>query len=161
MPIRADTGRQLPVQMKSLQATEGHKCKGFVKDRGIILPPPLAWTAWETEVVGEGQCHRKRVLRGFRGWRWTWQINLCQGFKRSYRQEEIKVGRQKNRLEGLSHTCLLDGDKTLQWRTKKTDGALHLNVSSLGGKGRWMGAEMVSLALSRQAEVMSMVLNRN
>lgn len=35
-------------------------------------------------------------------------------------------------MEHLSHTCLLDGDETLQWRTK-TDGGPHLCVSSRGG----------------------------
>lgn len=69
MPIRAHTGRETPVQMNKLQATEGKKCKGFVKDRGIILPPPLAWSGLEIEVVREEQWHRKRVLHRFCGWR--------------------------------------------------------------------------------------------
>lgn len=59
MPVRAHTGGETPVQMNKLQATEGKKCRGFVKDRGVILPSPLAWSAWEIEVVGVGQWHRK------------------------------------------------------------------------------------------------------
>lgn len=71
------------------------------------------------------------------------------------------MGWQRNGLERLSYTCLLDGDKTLQWRTKKTDGAPHLCVSSRGAVGGWGGSRQVSSVVSRQAEVMSMVLNWN
>lgn len=67
------------------------------------------------------------------------------------------MGWLRNGLERLSNTCLLDGDKTLQRRTKKTDGALHLCVSSRRG---W-GEGKVSSAVSCQAEVTSTVLNRN
>lgn len=68
------------------------------------------------------------------------------------------MGWLRNGLERLSNTCLLDGDKTLQWRTKKTDGARHLCVSSRRG---WGEGKVSSSSVSCQAEVMSAVLNRN